>query len=174
MRIAKTLAERARELKDAEERPSRRADQLSDDVNSYCRSKRISGQAKADFDTTLIRLYASPAPLQQKLISGAQLQVVADAKGALSPTLTNPVQPATGDIQARFMAAMTDALNPAEARAWLKDVTLEEVDGTWVLLVRTRFVAHWIATQFDQVLRRAASAAGLAAPPAVLARAGRT
>ena len=51
MRIAKTLAERARELKDAEERPSRRADQLSDDVNSYCRSKNISGQAKADFDT---------------------------------------------------------------------------------------------------------------------------
>src|SRR6201999_3333270 len=41
-------------------------------------------EAKADFNTTLIRLYASPAPLQQKLISGACLRIVADDGGTPS------------------------------------------------------------------------------------------
>ena len=31
-------------------------------------------EARADFDTTIIRLHASPAPLQQKLVPGAHLQ----------------------------------------------------------------------------------------------------
>lgn len=130
-------------------------------------------EAKADFDTTLIRLYASPAPLQQKLIPGARLQLVADAKGTPASPPEAPVPPPNDDLPARFMAAMTGALKPAEARAWLKDVALEEIDGAWVLTARTRFVAHWIATQFDQALRHAATSAGLPAPPAVVARAGR-
>jgi Plasmid encoded RepA protein len=123
-------------------------------------------EAKADFDTTLIRLYTSPAPLQQKLISGARLRIVADDEG------TPSAQPAPPDIPARFMAAMAGALKPAEARAWLKDVTLEQVEGAWVLLAHTRFVAHWIATQFNHALRHATTSAGLTEPPAVRARSG--
>jgi hypothetical protein len=35
-------------------------------------------EARAEFDTTLIRLHTSPAPLQQKLVRGAQLSLTAD------------------------------------------------------------------------------------------------
>ena len=35
-------------------------------------------EARADFDTTVIRLHASPPPLQQKQVRGARLAVVTD------------------------------------------------------------------------------------------------
>jgi Plasmid encoded RepA protein len=127
-------------------------------------------EARADFDTTLVRLYASPAPLQQKLFTGTSFRAVADDKGTEAP-LPSPTTDATSD---RFMAALAKVLGPADTRAWLRDVTLQEVDGEWVLLTGTRFVAHWIATRFDQALGQAAAGAGLAAAPAVRPRPSRS
>jgi hypothetical protein len=128
-------------------------------------------EARADFDTTLIRLYASPAPLQQKLFSGASLRATADDKGTAAVPLPSPTPDATPE---KFRAALAKALGPTDARAWLRDAALQDVDGEWVLLTGTRFVAHWIATRFDQALAQAAAAAGLAAAPAVRPRPSRS
>jgi hypothetical protein len=140
--------------------------------------RQVSGvypEARADFDTTLIKLYASPAPLQQKLVSGAHLKLAYDDKGT-GPLSSSPgiAEPTGGeDVASRFMTAMAEALGASEARAWLKDATLENVDGGWVLFTSTRFIAHWIATRFDQSLRRAALIGGLAETPPVRARQAR-
>lgn len=127
-------------------------------------------EARADFDTTLIRLYASPAPLQQKLVPGAHLTLAADDKRTSSAPA-----PATAadDVADRFMAALAEAVGPAEAKAWLKDARLEEGTEGWVLYAASRFMVSWIAAQFDQALRRAATAAGLSRPPTIRVRPAR-
>jgi chromosomal replication initiation ATPase DnaA len=68
------------------------------------------------------------------------------------------------------MTALADILGPSEARAWLKEARLEPAEDGWVLTTASRFIASWIGTHFDQALRRAAAAAGLARPPAIRAR----
>jgi Plasmid encoded RepA protein len=128
-------------------------------------------EARADFDTTLIRLYASPAPLQQKLVAGARLPIATDDKSTVAAPLPSPAPDAPPD---KFVAALAKALGPTDARAWLRDVALHQVDGDWVLLTPSRFVAHWIATRFDQALGQAAAASGLAAAPPVRPRPMRT
>jgi Plasmid encoded RepA protein len=129
-------------------------------------------EAKADFDTTVVRLYASPAPLQQKLIPGAHLQLASDDKGTPSKDVSPHPLPSSeaGTVSGRFLAALSQGLEPAEANAWLKDASLDEIEGTWVLQTKTRFIAHYISTRFDQALRRAAAAVELTTPPAVRAR----
>lgn len=128
-------------------------------------------EARADFDTTQIKLHASPPPLQQKLVRGAQLSGVADDKGANAVEPLPPTPSAEHeDIPRRFIGELTTALGPVEAKAWLKEAGLEQADGEWVLLAASRFMAHWIASHFDQALRRAATAAGLDVVPRVRAR----
>jgi hypothetical protein len=128
-------------------------------------------EAKADFDTTMIKLYASPAPLQQKLVRGVDLKLATDDKGTVA-TASAPTSAANAShetVATKFMTALSEAFG-SEARAWLKDVTLEEVDGTWVLLTSTRFIAHWIATRFERALHDAATAAKLEEVPTVRTR----
>ncbi len=128
-------------------------------------------EAKADFDTTLIRLYASPSPLQQKLIPGAHLRLVTDEKSTPDVLASEEPEPpalAKANIPTRFLAALGARLGVQEARAWLKDARFEDIDGTWTLTTRTRFIAHWIATHYDQALDHAATDVGLAAAPAVM------
>jgi len=139
--------------------------------------RHVSGvypEAKADFDTTLVRLYASPSPLQQKRVPGAHLQLVTDAEGTAGSAASAPPSPtAEPDLPARFLAALRATLGAADARAWLRDVRLEEIDGTWTVTAGTRFIAHWIATQFSQALAQAAVAVDLPTTPAVIARKSR-
>jgi hypothetical protein len=130
-------------------------------------------EARADFDTTLVHLYASPAPLQQKLVAGATLRAPADDKGTATLLPAQTADAVADTTAAKFIAALAKALGPADTRAWLRDVALQEVDGAWVMLTGTRFVAHWIATRFDQALGQAAAAVGLAAVPAVRPRPSR-
>ena len=130
-------------------------------------------EARADFDTTVIRLYASPPPLQQKLVPGAHLSLAAsDDKGtAAAPASTDhSCLGAPDDVPAQFLKALADALGPVAARTWLKDATMEYFEDDWVLLTGTKFSAHWIASRFDQELRRAAGAVGIAGKPSVRAR----
>jgi hypothetical protein len=130
-------------------------------------------EARADFDTTIIRLYASPAPLQQRLVLGAHLTVVADEKGT-TPLSDDPaIATADADIATRFINQLAASIGPVHARPWLKDVSLERVEDAWVLLTGTRFSADWIRSRFDQALREAAAAVGLPAPPAVQVRGAR-
>ena len=75
------------------------------------------------------------------------------------------------DTGRRFLAALAEAIGAdRRAQSWLKDVILEEVEGEWVLVTATRFSADWIRGHFDQALRQAAKAVGLATPPLVRAR----
>jgi hypothetical protein len=128
-------------------------------------------EARADFDTTIIRLHASPAPLQQKLFPGAQLQLASDDNGTADER-SGPTTNSAGDddVARTFMTAFAEALGRPEAKVWLKDVGLERVDEAWVLFASTRFKAHWITTRFDQELRRSAGVAGLSEAPVVRVR----
>jgi hypothetical protein len=124
-------------------------------------------EARAEFDTTVIRLHASPPPLQQKPVRGAPLMVVTDDTG--TPPSDAGTKENADDVGQRFLAALAQAIG-AGGRSWLKDAALEEIEDAWVLLAGTRFNADWIRGHFDQALRHAAQAVGLAAPPAVRAR----
>ena len=117
-------------------------------------------EAHADFDTTIIRLHASPAPLQRKLPPGANL--------ALVPMAT-PGSRADGG-PARFLDAVAAVLGPVEARAWLRDAVLEQQEDGWRLVVPTSFKADWIRAQFQSALEHGRRAAGLACIPDVIAR----
>jgi hypothetical protein len=135
--------------------------------------RQVSGvypEARADFDTTIIRLHSSPAPLQKKLVAGAHLALVPDDKSTAPPEATDlkqgvsaPLSPA--EIPSRFMAAITQILGAAEARAWFTDVRLEQIDGSWTLIAPTSFKADWIRCKLDRAIADAAQIAGLAEPP---------
>ena len=133
--------------------------------------RQVSGvypEARADFDTTIIRLHSSPAPLQQTQVRGARFAVVTDdTRTPESPLDAARSDPDTGP---RFLAALAEAIGAIGAHSWLKDVILEEVEGEWVLVTATRFSADWIRGHFDQALRQAAKAVGLATMPLVRAR----
>ena len=121
-------------------------------------------EAQAEFDTTVIRLRASPAPLQRKLISGARLAVVGgldttDDKGAAMP-----------DIPARFLGGIRMVLGQAEAHAWFHDTTLEADADTWKLIVISKFKADWIRSHFDAALEQGRVAAGLETVPGIVIR----
>jgi hypothetical protein len=125
-------------------------------------------EARAEFDTTVIRLHASPPPLQQSQVRGAHLMVVTD--DTRTPDSSSAPDGGDTDTGRRFLAALAEAIGGAGARSWLKDTALAEVEGAWVLLTPTRFNADWIRGHFDQALRQAAQAVGLATPPAVRVR----
>src|SRR5262249_44073223 len=123
-------------------------------------------EARAEFDTTVIRLHASPPPLQQKPVRGAHLAVVTDD----TRTPPSPSDGGDADRARHFIAALTHSIGAVAARTWLKDAALEQVDGEWTLLTATRFSADWIRGHLDQALRQAAAAVGLTVAPAVRAR----
>jgi chromosomal replication initiation ATPase DnaA len=59
-----------------------------------------------------------------------------------------------------------------QARAWLRDATVEEHPGGLRLLLGSRFLADWVRTNFDQQIRDAARTVGLTGLPAVEVRRG--
>jgi Plasmid encoded RepA protein len=122
-------------------------------------------EARADFDTTIIRLHASPAPLQRKLVPGAHLTLVAPAAKP-----TDDVGTAPTDAPTLFFAALAAALGPTETRAWFRDAVLEAHAGAWQLVVATAFKADWIRARFQPALERGRDAAGLDAVPDVVVR----
>ena len=118
-------------------------------------------EARADFDSTIIRLHPSPAPLQQTRIA---LKIISstDADG------TESQQPAD-DVPTRFLAALAGRLGKAEARSWLAGVTLCAVDDEWELRTSSAFRADWIRAHFAQALEHARLVTGLDRSPAVVA-----
>jgi hypothetical protein len=137
--------------------------------------RQVSGvypEARADFDSTVIRLYASPAPLQRRLVPGAHVTLVTDDKGASPPSLAAPAEtlPAEPGVPEQFHAALAAHLGPLQAKVWLSDMQLELTNDGWVVTTTTPFKAHWIRTRFDQALDRATMAAGLSARPEVRVR----
>jgi Plasmid encoded RepA protein len=135
-------------------------------------NRQVSGvypEARAEFDASVIRLYASPAPLQQRLVQGAHLKLVTDDKGAPT-TEGSPAShpsPEAPEIPALFMAAITTILGPVEARAWFHDARLEAEGEDWILRTSTQFKASWIRTTLVHALVEAAARIGLSAAPEV-------
>lgn len=134
--------------------------------------RQVSGvypEARAEFDTGVIRLYPSPAPLQRRLVPGSHLALVGEA----SPTGNAPAAPPTTptSIQERFMAALAQQTAAVEFRTWLADARLvQDDDGVWQLTTETGFKASWLRSQYDFAIRQAASAVDLANVPRVVVR----
>ncbi|WP_158742944.1 replication protein RepA [Acidisphaera sp. L21] len=118
-------------------------------------------EARADFDTTIIRLHASPAPLQRKLVPGAHLAMVPPSPPAVF------VEP---DAGTRFFAALSVALGPVDFRAWFRDAKLEAVEPGWQLVVPTAFKADWIRGRYPVALEAGRVAAGLDQVPEIVVR----
>lgn len=137
--------------------------------------RHVSGvypEARADFDTTIVRLYASPPPLQQRPIRIAPPVVETDEKGA--PPASTATQAGTQiaglSVASQFLAALQAQLGQTQYNAWLQRATLDHKDGEWVLFVESWFKADWVRQQFTIALGKAAAVAGLDVPPAVKAR----
>ncbi|HEY1245025.1 MAG TPA: replication protein RepA [Hyphomicrobiaceae bacterium] len=127
-------------------------------------------EARVDFETTVVRLYASPPPLQQKLVPGAHLTVVTDENGTLGALGDGATPQSATDLAGAFMRALAAAVGPTEARAWLKNLVLEHTQDGWVLTASSRFHADWVRSRFDHHIRAAADTAGLPTAPRVRAR----
>ena len=118
-------------------------------------------EARADFDSTIIRLHPSPPPLQQtrihlKLASPAPT----DAHGTQSPKPELPT-----DTPSRFLAALAGRLGKAEAKSWLAGAVLRQTEEEWELVVSSAFKANWIRAHFAPALEHARLTAGLASMP---------
>jgi hypothetical protein len=118
----------------------------------------------------VIRLHASPAPLQQKPVRGAHLTVVTDDTSTVPTSGEGDIPSDEAPLAPRFLATLAGAVGSTTARLWLKDVTLEQVAGEWVLLAGTRFAADWIRQHFDLAVREAAKGVGLMTVPPIRAR----
>ena len=109
-------------------------------------------EARAEFETSVVRLHNSPPPLQQKLVQGARLRLVGtDDKGTPAPSADG----------AAFLAKLRDILGDAEFNPWFKHAIVEPGDSAWRLVVERRFHADYIKAQFRLQLDRAARAVGV-------------
>lgn len=126
-------------------------------------------EARADFDATLIRLHASPAPLNRTIVMGAALKLVPlDEKS--SPVIPNAQATDADGTPDRFLVVLKSQLGAVEAKLWLADAQLERVDGDWVLKLSSRFKADWVRSKLSHMLDQAARASGLDQTPEVLVR----
>jgi hypothetical protein len=120
-------------------------------------------EAKAEFDTTAIRLYASPAPLQRRPLRLVSPSNVSEPV----PTTAELSKPKDGD----FLSALRAALGETHAKHWLSGATLELGDeATSSLVVGSQFVADYIRRTFTIEIIRAAERCGLVAPPTIISR----
>lgn len=124
-------------------------------------------EARAEFDATLIRLYASPAPLSRIVVKGADLRLVGTAEKSVGAAPNVPTTDAKS-TPALFMAALRGELGAVQAQLWLAEATLEPDGEDWTLMLPTRFKADWMRGQFLQALEKARRAAGLTRLPEVM------
>ena len=143
-------------------------------------------QAKAEFDTSVIRLHSSPAPVPRRTL----LTVVTPSgdQGALLPKLEAPVTkkpsikpvPANLDdmspdeaMKARFFDALGKRVGPADMKSWFSVGRLSApgADDTdpeqWIFTVPSKFHAKWVADHFMQALEYASHRAGFTKSPRI-------
>jgi len=120
-------------------------------------------EAKAEFDTAAIRLYASPAPLQRRPL---RLAAVNAAPLPAPVAADDDAQPVTVD----FLSAFRAAIGETQAKLWLSDASLEYTEDGPALLVGSQFKADYIRGTFGADILRAAGACDLAKLPAVTSR----
>ena len=116
--------------------------------------------ARAEFDTTAVRLYPSPAPLTRRALS------LVSVKAAPKPS---PAPPSAAPDDT-FLAALRAELGAALARSWLADAALELGEDGPELAVGSRFRADYIRQTFAAEMGRAAKSAGFIAAPMITVR----
>ncbi len=127
-------------------------------------------EARVDFDSGLIRLHPSPAPLQQTVLRLGALTVVPKSEGFKSSEpsdLETVEQRPLGD---RFLERLRHNVGVAQSRAWLREATIAQQSDGLRLLLGSRFLADWVRTNFDHDLREAARFVGLAKAPMIEVR----
>ena len=116
-------------------------------------------EARADFDTTVIRLHPSPAPLQRRVLRLVE---------------SKPEQPAQTTAPAVMedvlLCALKAAIGDAAARAWLSDAKVETDDEGTVIILATRFKADYVRQNYSLQIDHVARACKLSAPPTIRAR----
>jgi hypothetical protein len=116
-------------------------------------------EARAEFDTTAIRLYGSPAPLQRRAIR------LASVNDSAPPA---PALPASADRG--FLVCLKAVCGPVLSRAWLADATFEALADGPTLLVGSRFKADYIRQNFAVQLDFATKDSDLSTRPIIAAR----
>lgn len=125
-------------------------------------------EARADFDTTLVRLHASPAPLQQTTIAVPKLQLVSATQAAPTMAAKNSAEES---LDRQVLLRLRHALPDVEARTWLGKATSEmRGDNEPFLIVPTRFLADWIRQQYSQQLGEISRDLGLSETVQVVVR----
>lgn len=117
--------------------------------------RHVSGvypEARAEFDTAMVRLHPSPAPLQKKLMPGAHLSAVPTDDKSTPSLCAGSLEPPS------ILPKLREILGDADFAAWFRRASLEEREGEWVVLVERRFHADYIRSQFQLQLDRTARA----------------
>jgi hypothetical protein len=130
--------------------------------------RQVSGvypEAHAEFGTGMVRLFASPAPLQRTLTPG--LRLVTSALAATDDDGT--ARPTPDNMAGKLMAALCARLAPNVVRMWIKETEFEERDGAWHLVAQSAFKADWIRRNHSIELQRVAESFELAEPLQVTA-----
>ena len=126
-------------------------------------------EARVEFDATLIRLHASPAPLSRTVVKGAELQLVSVSGKNANIESNDPATDANG-TPAQFLAALRGELGTVEAQLWLGEAVLERDGDNRALLLPTRFKADWVRGHFLQALETARTVARLGRLPEVMVK----
>ena len=116
-------------------------------------------EARAEFDTTAIRLYGSPAPLQRRALNLASV-----TPQPAKPAIVSPAADST------MLDKLRAAVGESMSRAWLADASLEEDADGAVLVLSSRFKADYVRANYAPQLEAAAKASGLSAAPKISAK----
>jgi hypothetical protein len=119
-------------------------------------------EARAEFDTTAIRLYASPAPLARR-----PLRLVTGTALVERPEIATAND---GAVPRDFLNTLREILGATHARHWLEDAAMEDHADGPALCAGSKFKADYIRRIFTFEISRAASACGLTASPTIVAR----
>jgi hypothetical protein len=116
-------------------------------------------EAKVDLSSHIVRLQASPPPLQQTVIRALALTKPADAGASPSADAKAGTEPARPAAE-RFLPLLRERVGAVHAKAWLRDAALEEIEGQITLVVGSRFTADWVRSNFDLQIRQACREVG--------------
>jgi hypothetical protein len=126
-------------------------------------------EARADFETTVIRLHHSPAPLQRRLVPGTRLALVNEK--AAPPAIRVSGDGEVGSLEETFHAHLLKEVGAVQLKVWLGDARLgRSSSGEFELVVDSASKASWIRANMDLQIGRAATAAGLSGKVRVTCR----
>jgi hypothetical protein len=145
-------------------------------------------QAKAEFDTGLIRLHSSPSPVPRKTVLNVVLPSGQPPTNTTAPQkrIGKTTEPRTAVVEtenltpddalkARFFTYLKTRIGNAEMASWFAEACLkapatDNADADeWLLSVPGEFQAKWISDHFMLAISAASHQAGLTESPRIVA-----